>query len=221
MDDISLTIGNKAYSSWSLRAWLALRHVGVPFAEIVVPLRQPDSKERILRHSPSGKVPMLRHRGRVVWDSLAICEYLAETYPDAGLWPQDAHARAVARSVSAEMHSGFVALRTAMPMNLKERHPGQGRTEDCLADIARIQAIWCDTLARFGRDGPYLFGRFSIADCMYAPVVTRFVTYGVDLEPACRAYADTILALPSLRDWTGAARSEPWTIDFGSNRNAL
>ncbi|HYG91878.1 MAG TPA: glutathione S-transferase family protein [Azospirillum sp.] len=213
MSNLTLMIGNKAYSSWSLRPWLALRHIGVPFAEILVPLRQPGSKARILQHSPSGRVPALKHGERTVWDSLAICEYLAEVFPDAMLWPDDAYARAVARSVSAEMHSGFVDLRTNMPMDLKERHPGAGRTEGCLADIARIAEIWRDARARFGQEGPYLFGRFSIADCMYAPVVTRFETYGVDLDPVCRAYADAVLALPSLRDWTDAARAEPWTLE--------
>ena len=214
MDDVTLVIGNKAYSSWSLRAWLALTHVGVPFREVVVPLRQPDSTARILVHSSSGKVPALRHGGRTVWDSLAICEYLAETFPAARLWPDDPHARAVARAVSAEMHSGFVALRTNMPMDLKETHPGAGRTAECLADIARITALWRDVRGRFGQDGPFLFGRFSIADCMYAPVATRFETYAVELDPVCRAYADAVLALPALRAWTEAARAEPWTIAF-------
>ena len=212
MADLTLVIGNKAYSSWSLRPWLALRHIGVPFAEVLVPLRQPDSRARILEHSPTGKVPLLRHGERAIWDSLAICEYLAETFPDARLWPDDAYARAVARSVSAEMHSGFVSLRTTMPMDLKRRVPGKGRSEETLADIARIKDIWRDARARFGGAGPYLFGRFSIADCLYAPVVTRFETYGVDLDPVCRAYADTIFALPALREWTEAARAESWVL---------
>ena len=212
MSELTLVIGNKAYSSWSLRPWLALRHIGVPFAEVLVHLRQPDSRARILQHSPSGKVPLLKHGDRVVWDSLAICEYLAETYPDAGLWPDDAYARAVARSVSAEMHAGFVSLRTTMSMDLKRRRPGEGRSDETLADIARVAEIWRDARARFGDGGPYLFGRFSIADCMYAPVVTRFDTYGVELDPVCRAYADAVLALPPLREWTEAARAEPWVL---------
>ncbi|WP_431857023.1 glutathione S-transferase family protein [Azospirillum sp.] len=212
MADLTLVIGNKAYSSWSLRPWLALRHIGVPFAETLVPLRQPDSRERILAHAPSGKVPMLRHGERTIWDSLAICEYLAETFPDARLWPDDAYARAVARSVSAEMHSGFVSLRTTMPMDLKRSAPGDGRSEETLADIARIAAIWRDARDRFGAAGPYLFGRFSVADCLYAPVVTRFETYGVELDAVGRAYADAILALPALREWAEAARAEPWVL---------
>jgi len=212
MSELTLVIGNKAYSSWSLRPWLALKHVGVPFAEIVVPLRQPDSRTRILDHSPSGRVPALRHGDRTVWDSLAICEYLAEAFPEARLWPDDAYARAVARAVSAEMHAGFASLRTTMSMDLKRRRPGEGRSDDTLADIARVMEIWRDARAQFGADGPYLFGRFSIADCMYAPVVTRFDTYGVELDPVCRAYADAVLALPSLREWTEAARAEPWVL---------
>lgn len=161
MDGLTLVIGNKAYSSWSLRPWLALRHIGVPFTEILVPLRQPDSRARILQHSPSGKLPLLRHGDRVIWDSLAICEYLAESFPDARLWPDDAYARAVARSAAAEMHSGFVLLRTTMPMDLKRSAPGEGRSDDTLADIARVTEIWRDVRARFGaRDdkdgGPYL-----------------------------------------------------------------
>ncbi len=208
MSDLTLLIGTKSCSSWSLRPWLALKHIGAPFTENLQPLYQPDTRARILQHSPSGHVPLLKHGARIIWDSLAICEYLAEVFPDAALWPEEAHARAVARSVSAEMHSGFVNLRSSMPMDLKERHPGMGRTEECLADIARITALWGDARARFGQEGPYLFGRFSIADCMYAPVVTRFATYGVELDPPCRAYVDTVLALPSLQEWTEAAQAE-------------
>lgn len=212
MPSLTIVLGNKAYSSWSLRPWLALKQTGEPFEEVVIPLRQPDTKERILAHSPAGKVPVLRHGDRVVWDSLAIGEYLAETFPAAGLWPDDAHARAVARSVSAEMHAGFAPLRTHMAMNLKERLPGTGRTPEVDADIARIVALWTDARARFGRGGLFLFGRFSIADAMYAPVVTRFDTYGVELPPAARAYADAVLDLPAMREWTAAAKAEPWVL---------
>lgn len=212
MDAITLVIGNKAYSSWSLRPWLALKHTGVPFTEVLVQLRQPDSRANILQHSPSGRVPLLKHGARAVWDSLAICEYLAETYSDSGLWPDDAYARAVARSMSAEMHSGFADLRSDMPMDLKAQRPGEGRTAACLADIGRVTGIWRDARARFGAGGPYLFGGFSIADCMYAPVVTRFETYGVELDPVSRAYADAVLALPALQEWIAAARAEPWTL---------
>jgi glutathione S-transferase len=213
MSDLTLVLGNKAYSSWSLRPWLMLKHVGVPFTEVVIPLRRPDSKARILEHSPSGKVPLLKHGERTVWDSLAIGEYLAESFPGAALWPADAHARAVARSVSAEMHSGFVALRTAMPMDLKGTYPQMGRTPECTADIARVTALWADARARFGTEGPFLFGRFSIADAMFAPVVTRLRTYAVELDPVSHAYADAVLALPAMQEWYAAARNEEWVID--------
>lgn len=215
MSDLTLILGNKAYSSWSLRPWLALKHTGRPFAEVVIPLRRPDTKARILEHSPAGKVPVLKHGDLAVWDSLAICEYLADLFPDSALWPQNPAARAVARAVSAEMHSGFQALRSSMPMDLKRKAPGEGMTEATVADIARVSALWADCRARFGDGGPFLFGRFSIADAMYAPVVTRFDTYGVALGDTARAYADAVLAMPAMRDWTEAGRAEPWTIDFG------
>lgn len=214
---LTLIIGNKAYSSWSLRPWLALKQTGQPFEETVIPLRQPDTRARIGAVSPSGTVPVLIDRGAggadvAVWDSLAVCEYVAERFPAARLWPDEAHARAVARSVAAEMHAGFAPLRTHMSMNLKERLPGTGRTPEVEANIARITALWTDARARFGGGGDFLFGRFSIADAMFAPVVTRFDTYGVDLPPVARAYADAVLALPAMREWIAAARAEPWTL---------
>lgn len=212
MSALTLVIGNKAFSSWSLRPWLALKRTGRPFREIVIPLRQPDTAARIAEHSPSGRVPCLRHGDRVIWDSLAICEYLAETFPDAALWPADAHARAVARSVSAEMHSGFVALRTHMSMDLKVFRPGVGHNPESGADIARIFDLWRDTRARFGAGGPFLFGDFSIADAMYAPVVTRFLTYGVEMDGPCSGYARAVMELPAMKEWVEAAKAEPWDI---------
>lgn len=212
MSDLTLVIGNKAYSSWSLRPWLALKQAGLPFREILVPLRQPDTKERILAHSPSGKVPCLLHGNRTIWDSLAICEYVAELDSAAGLWPDDAHARAVARSVSAEMHASFVGLRSNLPMDLKADHPGEGRTPESEADIARVTALWTDMRRRFGQGGPFLFGRFTIADAMFAPVVTRFTTYDVTVDETVRAYMDAVLALPAMRDWIAAAKAEEWVI---------
>lgn len=206
MSELRLIIGNKNYSSWSLRPWLAMKVAGIAFAEQRILLYGPGSKDRILAFSPAGKVPCLMDGDLRVWDSLAICEYLAEAHP--GLWPQDRAARALARSISAEMHSGFAQLRTHMSMNVRKRYPGKGRTPEVLAEIARIAAMWSDCRARYGTDGPYLFGRFSIADAMYAPVVLRFRTYAVELQPACRAYADAILALPALHDWMAAAASE-------------
>jgi glutathione S-transferase len=205
---LTLVVGTKNYSSWSLRPYLALAHTGQPFQEVVIQLGEPDTSARILQHSPSGRVPLLKHGELSIWDSLAICEYLAETFPEARLWPQDKTARAVARSVTAEMHSSFAALRQNMSMNLRARKPGQGRAPGVAEDIARITSIWNDCRARFGQGGPFLFGAFSIADAFYAPVVTRFVTYDVALDAVCAAYRDAVLALPSFQRWAEAAKHE-------------
>jgi glutathione S-transferase len=210
MSDLTLVIGNKASSSWSLRPWLALKQIGVPFDEITIPLRQPETKAEILRYSPAGKVPVLIDGDLTVYDSLAILEYLAEIYPDAGLWPDDRGARAVARSIAAEMHSGFVDLRRNMPMDVTDKHPQEGRTPESLADIARITQLWRDAKARFGADGPFLFGRFSAADAMYAPVCTRLDTYCVELDEVSQAYVSTVLGLPAMREWYAAGAAEPW-----------
>jgi len=195
-----LVVGNKNYSSWSLRPWLAMKVLGIPFRELRVPLYGPGSKAEILKHSPAGKVPVLVDGESHVWDSLAILEYLAERHP--GVWPTDAKLRARARSVSAEMHSGFPHLRQHMSMNIRRRHPGKGRTPESLADVRRIAEIWSDCR------GPFLFGPFCGADAMYAPVVLRFRTYEVELPPACRAYADAVLALPALQEWIRDAERE-------------
>jgi glutathione S-transferase len=209
----TLVIGDKNISSWSLRPWLALKQCGIPFAEERIRLRQPDSKAEILRHSPSGKVPALKTRTGVVWDSLAILGYLAERHPEHQLWPSDEEARAAARSISAEMHSGFVTLRNDMPMDLLGKLPCPPLSAALEGDIARIAAIWRDTRARFGQGGPFLFGAFCNADAMYAPVATRFHTYGVDLgrfgdDGTGAAYAETILALPAMAEWTEGAEQE-------------
>jgi len=194
-----------------------MRQAGIAFDEIVIPLYRAESKAALLAHSPAGKVPVLVHGGRAVWDSLAIMEYLAESFPAAGLWPEDADARALARSIAAEMHAGFAALRRGMPMDLREHLPGQGRSEAVATDIERVSAIWRDCRARFGDGGPFLFGAFSAADAMYAPVATRFRTYGVALDPTCQAYADAVLALPALLEWQAAAQEEPWVITNYAN----
>jgi glutathione S-transferase len=208
MPPLTIVIGNKNYSSWSLRPWLVLRHAGIPFEEVRIPLYRPESAAALAAWSPSGKVPAL-HDGDVrVWNSLAICETLHERFPDKHLWPADAAARAVARSVSAEMHSGFDALRQSMWMNIRARYPDKGRTPECLKDIKRILAIWTDCRAHFGQDGDFLFGRFGIADAMFAPVVLRFQTYGVALEGAAKDYADAVLALPALQAWVADAVAE-------------
>ena len=206
MSELTLVIGNKNYSSWSLRPWLAMRVAGIPFAEHRIPLYGPGSKDQILVYSPAGKVPCLADGDLRVWDSLSICEYLAEKHP--GLWPQDPAARALARSVSAEMHSGFMNLRAKMSMNIRKRYPGLGRTPESMADVARIVSLWSDCRARYGKGGRFLFGAFSIADAMYAPVVLRFRTYEVELPADCRAYSDAVLALPAMQDWIAAAMAE-------------
>jgi len=215
MSEITLAVANRNYSSWSMRAGIALRMTGLLFDEVVVPLRTPETATEIAKHSPSGLLPALRHGDRTMWDSLAIGEYLAEVVPDAGLWPADAAARAAARSVVAEMHSGFRALRSNMSMNIRERRPGAGRTPEVAADIARITAMWRDCRARFGEGGPFLFGVASLADAFYAPVASRFATYVVDLDPVSQAYVETVLAWPPVADWCEGARAEPWVIaDF-------
>jgi glutathione S-transferase len=195
-----LVVGNKNYSSWSLRPWLAMKVLGIPFRELRVALYGEGAKQEILKYSPAGKVPCLVDGETRVWDSLAILEYLAERH--AGVWPADAALRARARSISAEMHSGFPNLRHHMSMNIRRRHPGKGRTAEVLAEIRRITEIWGDCRK------PFLFGAFSAADAMYAPVVLRFRTYEVELPPVCRAYAGAVLALPALQEWIRDAERE-------------
>jgi len=197
-----LVIGNKNYSSWSLRPWLAMKVLGLAFDEKRIPLYGPDAKGEILKHSPSGKVPCLVDGSLAVWDSLAILEYLAERHPQ--LWPADAAERARARSISAEMHSGFANLRNHMGMNVRKRYPGRGRTPEVLEEIKRIDAIWSQA------KGPFLFGAFGAADAMYAPVVLRFRTYAARVSN--REYAEAMLELPAMREWIEAAEREPETI---------
>jgi glutathione S-transferase len=197
-----LIIGNKNYSSWSLRPWLAMKVLGLSFDEVRIPLYRPGSKEQILRYSPAGRVPILHDGSTVVWDSMAILEYLAERHPQ--LLPQDAAQRAKARAVSAEMHSGFPKLREHMSMNIRKHYPGKGRTPEVLKEIERIEAIWSETR------GPFLFGAFSAADAMYAPVVLRFRTYEVQVRK--KGYMDAMLALPAMREWIEAAEREPESI---------
>ena len=218
-DDYTLVIGDKNISSWSLRPWLALKQCGIPFAEECIRLRQPDSKAEILRHSPSGKVPALKTRTGVVWDSLAILDYLAERHPEQQLWPSDEEARAAARSISAEMHSGFTTLRNDMPMDLLGRLASPPLSAALEADIARIAAIWRDTRARFGQGGPFLFGAFTCADAMYAPVATRFRTYGVDLgrfgDDDGRRLRSNVAGVPAMAEWTEGAIAEMIQLTAG------
>ncbi len=212
MTSLKLIIGNKNYSSWSLRPWLLLRQMGLEFEEIFIPLFREDSREKILKYSPSGKVPTLIEDGRAVWDSLAIAEYLAEKYPRMNLWPEDPAARALARSVSAEMHSGFMALRSECPMNIHRKPTPIELKPEVRADVERIQAIWRDARSRYSKLGPFLFGHFSIVDAMYAPVVFRFTRYAIEMDESSRAYAETILALPPIQEWIQAAMAETWVI---------
>lgn len=208
-----LVIGNKLYSSWSMRPWLLLKQAGIAFEEAMVPLYRPGSTEAIRRSSPAGKVPVLLDGAITVWDSLAILEYAAERWPEAGVWPGDAEARALARSISAEMHAGFAALRRGCPMNLGKRYAWRDRGEAVAKDAARIEELWIDARRRFGGSGPFLFGAFTAADAMYAPVVTRLDTYGFPVRPETRAYMDAILTLPAFLDWREAALQESWDLD--------
>jgi len=204
---LTLVIGTKNVSSWSMRPWVAAIAFGIPFTEVRVPLDQPDTATRIAQYSHAGRVPVLLAGEMTVWDSLAIVEYLAEQFPDKHLWPQDVAARALARAIVAEMHSGFGELRDAMSMNIRARLPGRGRTPGAQADIGRICEIWEDCLARFGHH-QFLFGAFSIADAFYAPVVCRFQTYGVALAPALQAYCERVLAHPAVARWVREALEE-------------
>jgi glutathione S-transferase len=209
-----LVVGDKNVSSWSLRPWLAMRHAGIPFREINISLRMPDTKAHILRYSPAGKVPVLLADGQAIWDSLAILEFLAEAHPEARLWPPQREARAQARSVAAEMHSGFQALREHCPMDLVRRLPKSTLPDPVSADVRRIVGLWGDCRRRYGPGGDFLFGAFSAADAMYAPVASRFRTYLPDLGPygddgTARSYVDAIFALPAMAEWEAAARLDP------------
>ncbi len=209
---LTLVIGNKNFSSWSLRPWLVLKQLGEPFAEKHIHLYHPDSKQQLLAASPAGKVPVLLDGLLRVHDSLAICEYLAELFPAARLWPQERADRAEARAISAEMHSGFTALRSEMPMNASLCTLLQP-SADCAADIARITTIWRQLRQRFVADGDFLFGHFGIVDAMFAPVVLRFVSYGVTLDPVSQAYADSLLSLPAMQQWLDEAELEQAATD--------
>jgi glutathione S-transferase len=209
---LKLIIGNKNYSSWSFRPWIALKAGGIAFDEEVIPLFAEGSKEKILAHSPAGKVPVLIDGATHVWESLAILEYAAEKFPNAGLWPSDPAARAHARAISTEMHAGFAALRTECGMTMWRPHLPKELSDDAKANIARIQALWTDTRARFGASGPFLFGRFSAADAMFAPVVSRFETYAIGVTAPVKAYMQAMIALPAWQEWRRAALNESWVI---------
>jgi glutathione S-transferase len=213
---LTLIIGNKNYSSWSMRPWIAMKVAGIPFEEVVISLDAPDFKARVGAVSGTGKVPVLSDGNVNIWESLAILEYLAEKFPAVRLWPEDAPARAHARSVANEMHGGFLPLRQLLPMNMWRPVIKRELTPDAAANVKRLEAMWADCRARFAQKaetgGAFLFGRFGAADAMYAPVVARFHTYGVDVGAGTRAYMDAMMALPAWREWHAAAVKEPWVL---------
>jgi glutathione S-transferase len=211
---MKLVIANKNYSSWSLRPWIAMKAAGIPFEEILVPfgspLGNPDFKERLKTYTPTGLVPVLIDGGTHVWETLAIMEYLAEKFPDRGLWPSDVRARAEARALSSEMHAGFSALRGECPMNIRRPVRARSLSEAARANVARLEAMWGDCRARYG--GPFLFGTFGAADAMYAPVVMRLHTYGVKVNATTRAYMDAVMGLPAFLEWREGALKESWIV---------
>jgi len=209
---MQLIIGNKNYSSWSLRPWILLKYFRVPFDEVLIPLYEGDFKAKILKYSPNGKVPALVHGAVHVWESLAICDYIADLYPKKRIWPQKKADRAWARSISTEMHAGFSNLRMNMPMNLRGSYPGKGRLPEVEKDIARIIELWTECRTKFKKKGPFLFGHFTVADAMFAPVVTRFRTYGVATDGLAAEYVKTMLELPAFKEWEAAGVKEPWMI---------
>jgi glutathione S-transferase len=224
---LQLVIANKLYSSWSMRPWLVLHAFAIPFKEIVIPLRQDDSKARLASYSPSGKLPVLLEDGLledglledglledgiVIWESLAIIEYLAEAYRDKGIWPQLRAARAHARALSNEMHGGFMPLRAGCPMNLGARFETPDMTEALKANVDRVEQIWAEAKTKYRGEGPYLYGGFTAADAMFAPVVSRLDSYQIPVKPETRAYMDAVLAHPSYVAWKEAALKEPWSI---------
>jgi glutathione S-transferase len=212
MADFTIYLANKNYSSWSLRGWLMLKQTGATFDEFVIPLYEPQSRAEILRHTPAGKLPTLVHGKVTIWESLALGEYLAELFPAAGLWPEDRAARAHARAISHEMHAGFLPLRRHFPMNMRKTFD-RAVIPEAQADIDRITAIWRDCRKSFGSSGDFLFGSFGIADAMYAPVVSRLLTYKVPLDRESEAYAAAVTAWPAYQEWLAGARREPMIID--------
>lgn len=212
---MKLLIGNKCYSSWSLRAWLLMRAKGIAFTEKLIPLDEPGFKEAIFAEArgSGGTVPTLVDGDVAVWETLAICEYLHDRHPEAGIWPREPKARAHARAISSEMHAGFTALRGACPMNLGKRFPARDLGPGVARDVERITALWRQARERFGGEGPFLYGAFSAADAMYAPVVTRLDTYAIAVDPASQDYMRAVLALPAYREWLAAALDEPWIVE--------
>ena len=210
---MKLIIGNKNYSSWSMRPWIAMKQIGLAFEEVVIPMNQPETRARMLEHSPTGLVPTLIDGDVTIFETIAILEYLNDRHPDAGLWPRDIGVRAHARAISAEMHAGFAALRRDCPMNIRRPVRKHLPSPEGLAQAQRVDALWTDARRRYGAGGPFLFGSFTAADAMYAPVVNRLHTYDVPRSPTAQAYMEAIMALPAWKEWEAASRAEPWVID--------
>ena len=210
---LSLVIANKAYSSWSLRPWMLLKAFGIPFAETVIAMGQDDTRANMLKYAPTGKCPSL-HDGEVsVWDSLSIFEYVAERFPEKAIWPKDVAARAYARSICAEMHSGFQGMRQHLPTQFRRPVRARELTEDAQADVVRMEALFAETRKRFGAGGPFLFGSFSAADAFFAPVINRLHVYDVTVTSATRAYMDAVLAHPAYVEWCEGAAKEEWALE--------
>lgn len=212
MSNLHLVIGNKNYSSWSLRPWIAISMAGIPFRETVILLDTPETAAQIAEHSKAGRVPVLHHGRTIIWESMAILEYMAELFPEKHLWPKATAARAMARSVANEMHAGFSALRSACPMNLRRSKKTVPMNDGVVRDVARIESLWRECRQRHGKGGPFLFGKFSNADAMYAPVVTRLDTYAIPVADDTRAYMNAVLGTEAFRSWHEAALQEPWTV---------
>ena len=210
---MKLIIGNKNYSSWSMRPWIAMKQIGLAFEEVVIPMNQPETRARMLEHSPTGLVPTLIDGDVTIFETIAILEYLNDRHPDAGLWPRDIGVRAHARAISAEMHAGFAALRRDCPMNIRRPVRKHLPSPEGLAQAQRVDALWTDARRRYGAGGPFLFGSFTAADAMYAPVVNRLHTYDVPRSPTAQAYMEAIMALPAWKEGEAASRAEPWVID--------
>ncbi len=212
---LHLVVGNKAYSSWSLRPWILLKHFGIPFEETVIAMYRPTTRAEMLEHGPTGKVPVLHADDITVFESLAIVEFVAEAFPEKPIWPADRKARALARSLSAEMHAGFVKLRQVCSTNFRRepKPPIVGIAPEVRADIDRIEAAWASARHDFGQAGPFLFGEFSAADAMFAPVVNRFHAYAIEVGPETRFYMDAVMALPAWQAWIADGKAEPWTIE--------
>jgi glutathione S-transferase len=213
MARLKLVVANKAYSSWSLRPWILLAHFKIPFEDVTIPLDLPETRAMILEHSPAGKCPALHDGPITVWESLAIAEYVAEAFPDKAIWPRDKAARAHARALSSEMHAGYQALRQHCPTNFRRPVRRIELTDAVKADVARIEAAWAHARESFGKAGPFLFGDFSAADAMFAPVVNRFHVYDVPVSQGTRDYMDAIMALPAWKAWIADAEAEAWRIE--------